>query len=57
MEDPYISDASFANQYLQNEELTKVWVISSFLSFFLSFFLFFFHFSFFFNKNIKISEE
>jgi len=26
MEDPYISDASFASQYLQNEELTKVYV-------------------------------
>jgi len=26
MEDPYISDASFASQYLQNEELKKVYV-------------------------------
>jgi len=31
MEDPYISDASFANQYLQNEELTKVWTVREWL--------------------------
>ncbi|ORX84577.1 nuclear pore protein 84/107 [Anaeromyces robustus] len=31
MEDPYISDASFASQYLQNEELTKVWTVREWL--------------------------
>lgn len=31
MEDPYISDASFASQYLQNEELTKVYTVREWL--------------------------
>jgi len=31
MEDPYISDASFASQYLQNEELKKVYTVREWL--------------------------